>query len=64
MRLAINIFATVLICSAVGIALHQILVYGGWEWDELLSVNHHEGIAVILALLGILLFLLSGLKRR
>jgi len=58
-----KIVASVLICIAIGVALHQILVYGGWEWDEMLSVNHHEGIAAVVALIGILLYLLP-FKRR
>ncbi len=62
--MARKIVASVLICIAVGVALHQILVYGGWEWDEVLSISHHEGLATATAVLGVLFYLLLGLKRR
>ena len=58
-----KIVAIVLICIAIGVALHQILAYGGWEWDEMFSVNHHEGIAMVTALVGVLLYLLPFKKR-
>ena len=61
--MARKIVASVLICIAVGVALHQILVYGGYEWGEMLSVNHHEGVAAVAALVGVLLYLLPSKKR-
>lgn len=64
MRRAIRIVAVLLVLAAIGIALHQIIVYGVWEWDEVLSVYHHEGMAVCTALLGLLLYLLSMVRRR
>lgn len=61
--MATRIVASVLICIAVGVALHQIIVYGGWEWGEMLSLYHHEGIAMVTALVGVLLYLLPFRKR-
>ena len=58
-----KIVASILICIAVGVALHQILAYGRWEWDEMLTLNHHEGVALVSASIGILLYLLP-FKRR
>jgi len=59
MRIVLKIIASVLICIAIGVALHQVIVYGVWEWAQMLSINHHEGIATISALLGLLFYLLS-----
>lgn len=64
MRRAIKIIAVLLILAGIGIALHQVIVYGGWEWDEAMSVYHHEGMAVCTTLLGLLLYLLSMAGRR
>ena len=58
-----KIIASILICIAVALTLHQLIVYGGWEWDEMFSFFHHEGLAVVTALAGILLFLLPSKKR-
>ena len=63
MRIALLVLAGILICIAIGVTLHQIIVYGGWEWDEMFSVNHHEGIAMVTALVGVLLYLLPFKKR-
>jgi len=59
MRIVSKIIAIVLILLTIGVALHQIIVYGVWEWAQMLSINHHEGIATISALLGLLFYLLS-----
>lgn len=64
MQMVLKIIAGVFISIAVGVTLHQILVYGVWEWDEVFSVYHHEGIAVATALVGLLLYLLSRLGRQ
>ena len=58
-----KIIASILICIAIGVALHQILVYGGWEWNEMLSLIHHEGVAAASALAGLLLYFLPSKKR-
>jgi len=63
MRIALIVLASILICIAIGVALHQIIVYGGWEWDEMFSANHHEGIALASALIGIFFYFLSRLRR-
>ena len=63
MRIATIALASILICIAIGVTLHQIIVYGGWEWDEMFSANHHEGIALALALIGILFYLLPRFRR-
>lgn len=55
--MAKKIAGGVIIFIAIGVALHQILVYGGWAWGEMLSLNHHEGIATVTALAGLLLCL-------
>lgn len=54
-----RIAAGVLICMAVAIALHQIIAYGGWQWDDMRSFFHHESTAWVTALAGVLLGLLS-----
>ncbi len=58
-----KIVASVLICIAVGVALHQIIVYGGWAWGEMISVNHHEGVATGAVLGGVLLYMFPSKKR-
>ena len=63
MRIATIVLASILICTAIGVALHQIIVYGGWQWDEMFSIDHHEGIALVSALIGILFYLLSRSRR-
>ena len=63
MRIALIVLASILVCTAIGVALHQIIVYGGWEWNEMLSTIHHEGIALASALIGILFYFLSRLRR-
>ncbi len=63
MRIATVVLASILICIAIGVALHQIIVYGGWEWDEMFSILHHEGIALASALIGILFYLLPRFRR-
>ncbi len=55
----LRIAAVSLICIAVGIALHQIIAYGGWEWNDMLSLFHHESTAWVTALAGVILGLLS-----
>ena len=63
MRIVLLVLASILICIAIGVTLHQIIVYGGWEWDEMFSVNHHEGVALVSTLIGILFYFLSRLRR-
>ena len=55
----LRVAAGIFICTAIGIALHQIIGYGWWQWDEMLSLYHHEGVVLVTALLGIWLGLLS-----
>jgi len=63
MRIATIVLASILICTAIGVALHQIIVYGGWQWDEMFSIDHHEGIALVSALMWILFYLLPRFRR-
>jgi len=63
MRIATIVLASILICTAIGVALHQIIVYGEWEWDEMFSANHHEGIALASALIGILIYILPRFRQ-
>jgi hypothetical protein len=53
----------ILICSGIIIALAQIIGYHRWEWGQMLSLWHHEGIAWVAVVLG-LLFLLSARRRK
>ncbi len=53
----------ILICSGIGIALAQIIGYHRWEWGQMLSLWHHEGIAWVAVALG-LLFVLSARRRK
>ena len=63
MRIAEIVLASIFMCIAIGVALHQIIVYGEWECDEMFSTSHHEGIALASALIGILFYFLSRLRR-
>ena len=58
-----KILGTILICIGIGITLHQIIVYGGWEWDEMLKFPHHESTAMVAFAVG-LLFWATALKRK
>ena len=48
---------TILICISIGVTLQHILVYKGWQWDEMLGFPHHESIALVTVVVG--LFLLA-----
>ncbi len=61
MRTVSQIIGIILICVAIGTTLHQALVYGGWEWQQMFSLNHHEGIAAVTGIIGLLL-LATGLS--
>ena len=63
MRLATIVLASIFICIAIGVTLHQIIVYGGWEWDEMFSANHHEGIALASALIEVLFYFLPRFRQ-
>jgi len=51
-----KILGTVLVCIGIGVALHQIVAYQGWQWREMLSFSHHEGIAFLTVVVGLLLW--------
>lgn len=51
-----KILGTVLVCVGIGLALHQIFAYQGWQWEEMLSFSHHEGIALVTVVAGLLLW--------
>lgn len=53
----------ILICIGIGVALAQIIMYHRWEWGQMLSLWHHEGIAWVTVVLGLLL-VLSARKRK
>jgi hypothetical protein len=52
----------ILVCIGIGVALAQIIMYHRWEWGQMLSLWHHEGIAWVAVVLGLLL-VLSARKR-
>ena len=58
-----KILGTILICLAIGVALHQIIVYEGWEWDEMLKFPHHESTALVALVVGLLIWA-TVLKRK
>ena len=53
----------ILVCIGIGVALAQIIMYHRWEWEQMLSLWHHEGIAWVTVVLGLLL-VLSARKRK
>lgn len=53
----------ILICIGIGVALAQIIMYHRWEWGQMLSLWHHEGVAWVTVVLGLLL-VLSARKRK
>ena len=53
----------ILVCIGIGVALAQIIMYHRWEWGQMLSLWHHEGVAWVMVVLGLLL-VLSARKRK
>lgn len=58
-----KIIGTIFICLGIGIALHQIIIYEGWQWDEMLKFPHHESTALVALVVG-LLFWAVVLRRK
>ena len=58
-RKTLRIVAGLLICIAIVLVLDQIFMPQAWNWDEMLSFPHHESTALITAVVGVLLGLLS-----
>ena len=54
MMIVRKILGTILICLGIGVALHQIIVYEGWEWEEMFSFTHHESTALVTLVVGLL----------
>jgi uncharacterized protein involved in cysteine biosynthesis len=52
-----------LICIGIIIALAQVIMFHRWEWEQMPSLWHHEGIAWVTVVLGLLL-VLSVRKRK
>ncbi len=51
-----KIIGSILIGIGVAVALHQIVAYHVWEWEQMISPIHHEGIALITIVLGLILW--------
>ena len=41
-----------LILVSIAIALDQVIRFGRWQWGEMLTLWHHEGVALAAFLVG------------
>ncbi len=44
---------TILILLSIVLTLHQLIGYSRWEWQQMYTLWHHEGIALAAFIAGI-----------
>jgi len=49
----------IFIVASVALALDQLLRFNCWEWNQIPTLWHHEGIALVACISGVVLIFMS-----